>query len=282
MTTPDNATPHGARAVIDALAPAVCQAAALARDLEGRVANNPKADEATPVKAALTAADTEVQEMLLRALYDISPQFSLEAEEDTPSVPTFTPNAAALVVIDPIDGTLRFFLERRGPYSILLGLASGDVYEGAHVALPRERIFVEAVRGEGAQIRVRDVEMAPASAQADGSRVLVSHDLPEAANDVLRAAGLIPEPASGGAISVAPLLPGVCGGLRYMPGGSVSVRGRIGALASREAGARVCAADGSPFPEDIRAAGSTLLVAANDDTLKHLKRAAAVADRSVA
>ncbi len=73
------------------------------------------------------------------------------------------------------------------------------------------------------------------------------------------------------------LLAGVCGGLRYMPNGSVSVRGRIGALAAREAGARVCAADGSPFPEDIRAPHSTLLVAADDETLAALQLAAVAA-----
>jgi hypothetical protein len=62
-----------------------------------------------------------------------------------------------------------------------------------------------------------------------------------------------------------------------MPAGSVSVRGRIGALAAREAGARVCAGDGSPFPEDIREPCSTLLVAADDETLAVLRDAAAAA-----
>ena len=270
-------TPQSPRGTIDALAPAMRRAAELARVLEGRVANRPKLGEVSPVKAALTTADTAVQETLLRALHETSPNVALEAEEDTPSVAAFASDGEELVVIDPIDGTLRFFLEALGSYSILLGLAVHDVYQAAHVALPREGVYIDAVRGEGARIATGDSLPARAEVRADGSRVLISHDLPGAAVEVLLAAGFTVAPASGGAISVAPLLPGVCGGLRYMPGGNVSVRGRIGALASREAGARVCADDGSPFPEDIRAPRSTLLVAADDDTLATLRAAAAAA-----
>ena len=50
------------------LDPAVRQAAALARRLEGLVPNRPKDDEATAVKQALTAADTSAQELILRPL----------------------------------------------------------------------------------------------------------------------------------------------------------------------------------------------------------------------
>ena len=263
------------RVTVDALAPVMRRAAELARDLEGRVANRPKAGEVSPVKAALTAADTAVQETLLRALHEISPNVALEAEEDTPGVADFAADGEELVVIDPIDGTLRFFLEALGSYSILLGLAVRDVYHAAHVALPREGIYIDAVRGEGARLAMGDASPTRAEAHADGRQVLISHALPGTAVEVLLGAGLTVAPASGGALSVAPLLPGVCGGLRYMPGGNVSVRGRIGALASREAGARVCAADGSPFPEDIRATRSTLLVAVDDDTLATLRVAAA-------
>ena len=50
---------------VRALAPALRQSASIARALEGRVANRPKRGEATPVKAALTIADTASQEALL-------------------------------------------------------------------------------------------------------------------------------------------------------------------------------------------------------------------------
>ena len=50
---------------VSRLIPAMMQAAAIAKALEGRVENIPKSDEATPVKAALTIADTASQEALL-------------------------------------------------------------------------------------------------------------------------------------------------------------------------------------------------------------------------
>ena len=55
---------------IGALAPALRQAASIARALEGRVANRPKRGEASAVKAALTVADTAAQEALLVPLYE--------------------------------------------------------------------------------------------------------------------------------------------------------------------------------------------------------------------
>ncbi|MBT37351.1 MAG: hypothetical protein CL938_08865 [Deltaproteobacteria bacterium] len=268
--------PHPAD-FIASLAPALRTAAALARDLEGRVANRPKTGEQSPVKAALTAADMVVQETLLGALRADLPGVALEAEEDTPTAAHFAKAGPTLVVIDPIDGTLRFYLEGLGPYAIMAGLASEGVYSGALVALPREDLFLDALRGEGARIARSNSEPTSLRCSREGHRVLVSHDLPRSAVGVLLAAGFEVAPASGGAISVAPLIPGVRAGIRLVRGGSVSVRGRIGALISREAGARVCGADGQPFPEEIREPASTLLVAADDEDLAVLKVAAAAA-----
>jgi len=106
-----------------AMLPAVRQAAALARRLEGRVQNVPKLHEATDVKQALTAADMTAQETLLEPLLQLYPGVALAAEEDTPTVAQFSEASESLVVIDPIDGTLRSYLEVNGPYSIILGLA---------------------------------------------------------------------------------------------------------------------------------------------------------------
>lgn len=260
------------------LAPAMRRAASIARELEGRVANRPKHGEPSPVKAALTAADTEVQEALLEALLETGAPVSVEAEEDTPRVSSFAAEGEAKVVIDPIDGTLRFFLEALGPYSILLGLARDEVYVASHVALPREGIFVEAVRGGGARMAVGEAEPVPASASRDGHRVFISHDLPAAAVESLLAAGFEVAPASGGATAIAPLLPGVCGGLRHMPGGRVSIRSRVAALAAREAGARVCSSDGAAFPEAMHTAHASLLVAADAEVMEALCAAAQLAE----
>jgi len=114
---------------VETLAPALRQAASIARSLEGRVSNRPKADEATAVKAALTLADTASQEALLVPLLERFPDVKLEAEEDTPTVSRFSQTRDALVVIDPIDGTLRFYLEAKGPYAVMIGVAIGDRYE---------------------------------------------------------------------------------------------------------------------------------------------------------
>jgi len=257
------------------LAPALQQAAAIARSLEGRVSNRPKLEEATAVKAALTIADTASQEALLTPLLEHFPEVRVEAEEDTPSVSRFAGSGDALVVIDPIDGTLRFYLEAAGPYAVMIGLAIGDRYEAGLVALPREQLRFDAVRGRGARMRGKDAGFkAIAMGEPSGNRILVSHNLPRSAVARLRELGYEVAAAAGGAISVAPLIPGVCAGLRLArenPEG-VSIRGRIGALIAEEAGACVAGATG-PFPSDIRAPAPALLVAASEQILDHLRDA---------
>lgn len=264
---------------VRALAPALRQSASIARALEGRVANRPKHGESSAVKAALTIADTASQEAILVPLLEHFPDVCLEAEEDTPTVHRFPESSPAAVVIDPIDGTLRFYLEGMGPYAVIVGLAVEGRIEAALLALPREGLFFEAIRGGGARVALGDAHARPVVAEADGTRVLVSHDLPGAALERLRAAGLTPAPASGGAISVAPLIPGVRAGLRLArthPAG-VSIRGRIGALVSAEAGARLSAEGGAPFPLNLSEPARALLVAANDEDLGILREALAAA-----
>jgi hypothetical protein len=264
---------------VHALAPALRQAASIARTLEGRVANRPKPREVNPVKAALTIADTAVQEALLARLFEHFPHVRLEAEEDTVSVARFSGESDALVVIDPIDGTLRFFLEGRGPYGVMVGLVVRNQYQAVLVATPREGLFFDAVRGGGARVAAGDTPPRRARVEAGGRRILVSHDLPEVAAERLRSGGFEVAPACGGAVSVAPLLPGVSGGLRL--GGrdsrGVSIRGRIGALISAEAGALVRSETGDAFPQEIEAPARGLLVAATREELRALEAAAAAA-----
>ena len=96
-------------AFLDALKPAVRQAAAIAQALEGRVANRPKVGEETPVKAAMTIADSAAQEAILVALHEHFPDVALRAEEDTPTAHAFPADGEETVVIDPIDGTLHAY-----------------------------------------------------------------------------------------------------------------------------------------------------------------------------
>jgi hypothetical protein len=267
--------PHAPATFVEVLAPALREAAALARAMEGNVANHPKAGEKTPVKAALTAADTAAQEILLAPLIEDFSHVHLEAEEDTPSVSRFGGRGNPVVVVDPIDGTLRFYLEGLGPYAVMAGLAVEGRYEAAVVALPREGLYFDAVRGAGARVARGDGLPTVASAAADGRRVFISHDLPGPAVETLLSHGFQVAPASGGAISVAPLVPGVRAGLRWVPGGSVSIRGRIGALISAEAGAVVSGESGEPFVEGLRDEARALLVATDAEDIAALRAAVA-------
>jgi fructose-1,6-bisphosphatase/inositol monophosphatase family enzyme len=264
---------------VRALGPALRQASSIARALEGRVANRPKTGEATPVKAALTIADTAAQEALLVPLFEQFPGVRVEAEENTPTVTRFAQRGDALVVIDPIDGTLRFYLEGLGPYGVMVGLAVRGVYEAALVALPRQDLAFSAVRGGGAVFAGGDEAPRAARLEGGGDVVYVSHELPAAAAERLRERGYRVVPACGGAISVAPLVPGVAAGLR-IAGGSppdVSIRGRIGALIAEEAGALVYTEGGERFPRDIGTRARALIVASSERELEALDEALGIA-----
>jgi fructose-1,6-bisphosphatase/inositol monophosphatase family enzyme len=266
-------------AFVRALAPALRQSASIARALEGRVANRPKRGEATPVKAALTIADTASQEALLVPLLEHFPTVRLAAEEDTPSTLRFPGDGPELVVIDPIDGTLRFYLEGVGPYAVMIGLARERVFEAALVAMPREELYFDAVRGAGARLAQQGLPARAALASATGKRVYVSHNVPEAARECLLRRGFEVTSACGGAISVAPLVPGACAGLRIAeePGADLSIRGRIGLLIAAEAGALVRGEDGADFTLDIEQRARAVLVAATSRELQALEAALAAA-----
>ncbi len=263
---------------VELLAPAVRQAASIARALEGRVQNRPKAAEASDVKAALTIADSAAQEAILVPLLERFPGVALRAEEDTPSVPGFAREGDDLVVVDPIDGTLRSYLEGRGPYAVMAGLVRRGDYEAALVALPREGLFFDAVRGGPARLTPPRGRPRPARAEGSGSRVLVSYGLPDPVIERLEGHGFEVAYGCGGAIAVAPLIPGVRAGLRIGNGHEgISIRGRIGALIAREAGALLESEGGAGFPTTLDAPARVLLVAAREDDLGVLREALAAA-----
>lgn len=261
-------------AFVAALGPAVRQAAAIARALEGRVANRPKHGEARAAKAALTLADTAAQEAILVPLFERFPYVRVEAEEETEGARRFPARSDACVVVDPIDGTLHSYLEGRGPYAVMVGLALEERFEAALVALPREGLFFEAVRGHGARSARAGGPLREARLHTGGDRVIVSHEMPETVQQRLREGGWEVVFGCGGAISIAPLIPGVRAGLRLAPaGGSISRRGRIGALIAAEAGAVLRGADGAPFPEDLAAHARALLVARSASDAETLSKA---------
>ena len=266
--------PKGPRDFVRVLAPAMTQAAAIAAALEGRVPNVPKPGAPSAVKAALTIADTAAQEALLVPLLAEFRHARLEAEEDTHSIALFAgTRPEARIVIDPIDGTLNFYLGAGGPYAIMAGLAIDARYEAALVALPREGWFFEGTRGAGARRRLGAGRAETAAPSRDGRTLYLSDSVPDPVAARLVARGFEVQRACGGAVAVAPLVPGVRGGLRIGKLGTISTRGRIGLLIAMEAGAQVETGDGEPFPLSIDELAETLVVASDAEIARELRTA---------
>ncbi len=266
-----------AHAFIEDLTPAIREASVVARKFEAEAQNTPKTGETSDVKAALTLADTECQEILLQALLTRFSHVALEAEEDTASVAAFRQEGPELVVMDPIDGTLRSYLERRGPYGVMVGIALDGCYEAAVVSLPREDLFFSAVRGEGAQRAQGEAPFTSASVGNEGSegrqRILVSYEIPEGVVQALEGMGFDVGYGCGGALAVATLMPDVFGSIRWCPEKGVSIRGKVGLLIAREAGALVCDGKGGPFTEQLSVRSDLSLTAANHEILDQLIQA---------
>jgi fructose-1,6-bisphosphatase/inositol monophosphatase family enzyme len=258
------------------LSPAMREAAEIAHSLEGRVENRPKESEATAVKQALTDADMATQEAILRVLLGSFPQVCLSAEEDTETVSRFPERSDARVIIDPIDGTLHSYLQAEGPYAVIVGLTLKGRYEAGLVALPREGLFFDAARGAGARAGSVGRPMSPIRVEPGGDRVLVHNGTPQSVVDRLNDRGWEIIRASGGAVSVAPLIPGVRAGLRCAASNDgISIRGRVGALISREAGAIVKGPGRTEFPDDADSPAPCLIVAGCSEDLEALEEAAA-------
>lgn len=256
---------------VDALTVPVRQAMAAVRWLEGRVRNRPKLDEVRPEKAALTDADCVSQEILLVAVAARFPWVELSVEEDTPQVERFSRNRSeSSVVIDPIDGTLRYLLGD-GPYAILVGLEREGRVEAALVGLPQADTLVRAVRGGGAEISIRDTPFRTAYAERGGSEVLVSPGLSPDVRERLEGRGHNLVTAAGGAIGVAPLLDGVCGAVRVSaaPEG-LSRRAWLSALPTLEAGGTVESPHGE-FPERYEPDVPGVIVGANAEEVRQLR-----------
>ena len=263
-----------AREFVERMTLPVWQASAAARWLEGRVENRPKHDEQTDEKSALSDADCVSQEILLVALREFFPAVEIEAEEDTPSAAAFHGNRSDdFVVVDPIDGTLRY-LRGDGLYSIIVGLERGGRVEAAVIAVPQEEIVVRAVRGGGAEVSHAGGAFR-AARFGGGERVLVSHRLADQAEAELRGRGRTLVKAAGGAIGVALLLEKTIGAIRISQReGGLSRRAWISALPTLEAGGAAAAIDG-PFPEAYRPAVPGVIMAADEAGLEELRRSLA-------
>ena len=134
------------------------------------------------------------------------------------------------------------------------------------MALPRERLLFRGTSGAGAEVIVEGGDPEPAVASADGNGIIVSHNAPAHVRAALEAEGFEVVPGCGGAVAVAPLLPGVRAGLRFVSPESeagLSVRGRVGLMIAREAGASIQGDRGEVFPDDLDTAHWTVSLAAD-------------------
>jgi hypothetical protein len=196
----------------------------------------------------------------------------IDAEEDTPTARAFAANSSPYrVVIDPIDGTLRY-LQRDGLYAILVGLEHEGLVEAALVAVPQADLLFRAVRGGGAEVASRGGVFVPA-VRGTGSRLLVSHGLPRRTVERLEQRDLELLVAAGGAIGVSPLLVGTRGGVRISvePQG-LSRRTWVSALIAREAGCATEALRG-PLPERYEPGVRGVLVADSAAEVESLRTA---------
>jgi len=262
------------REFLESMTLAVRQAAAAVRFLEGRVKNRPKAGEDSEAKAALTSGDCVSQEVLLTALRNDFPWIELDAEEDTPTVRAFEGNRSAQrVIIDPIDGTLRY-LNRDGLYAVLLGLEGVRGVEAVLVALPQEEVIIRAARGQGVEISIGAAPFEPAPLQARNGtarRILVSHELPSGLVERLTAKGFEACRAAGGAIGVAPLLPGTSAAIRTTQSHSgLSRRTWVSTLATLEAGGCVETLSG-PLPGTFTPGIQEVIVARSCEEVSHFR-----------
>jgi hypothetical protein len=262
------------RDFVEALTLPLQQTLAAVRWLDGRVRNRPKLEEQTLEKAALTDADCVAQEILLVALRQFYPHVALEGEEDTPTAAFFAGNESPdTVVIDPIDGTLRY-LRGDGHYAVLVGLEHRGRAQASLVAIPRAGLVIRAVRGGGAEISRGGEPFMPArigTGRPTPRQVLVSYGLPDKVRGRLRAEDLKPVISAGGAIGVAPLFDGIDAGVRIMrdPKG-LSRRAWISSLPTLEAGGCVEALEG-PFPETFGRGVRGMIVGSSPETVQRLR-----------
>jgi fructose-1,6-bisphosphatase/inositol monophosphatase family enzyme len=131
------------------------QAGSIARLMQGRVANEGKAD-ATALpndddalrarRAAKTIVDEAVQELLLLAAAEAldAAAIHLDAEEETPAVAWFSDAAersSATLVIDPVDGTIEY-IQGKQSYAVCAGLTSDGLLRSALVYLAgRDQLY---------------------------------------------------------------------------------------------------------------------------------------------
>lgn len=125
------------------------QAGAVALHLRGKVKAESKPADGAEAEA-LTAVDLATQDLILHLLHDRLPNVAMDAEEDTETLALFARNdsASALVVVDPIDGTLNY-IRGSDDFAVMGALLRDGVYTAAVIHFPVQRATYWGIRGQG-------------------------------------------------------------------------------------------------------------------------------------
>lgn len=125
------------------------QAGAVALHLRGKVRAETKGG-GTAEAEALTAVDLAAQDVILHLVHDRLPGVAVDAEEDTGTLALFAGGdpADALVVVDPIDGTLNY-IRGADDFAVMGALIRGGFFTAALIHLPVHGTTLWGVRGQG-------------------------------------------------------------------------------------------------------------------------------------
>jgi fructose-1,6-bisphosphatase/inositol monophosphatase family enzyme len=121
------------------------------------VQNIGKQGQSSPEGAALSVADLATQDVLLLRLAESFAGTAVDAEEDTDAVRLFAAPAPgqALIVLDPIDGSLNY-LDGSRDYAVMGAWIEEDCFLASVVHFPALDATYWAVRGGGCHRRTRD------------------------------------------------------------------------------------------------------------------------------
>ena len=240
---------------------AVTTAGLVAVELQERVTNLKKIGVSTK-KRALTQADLACQEIILKCVLDCHPEVILHAEEETNLAKRFTSQDSEwMVIVDPIDGTLRYF-DGDASFGIQVALIHKDIYVAAIVGLPKRNIVLSAMKGmgtflhSGSTVRIDRIP--------ECQKVVFCHDkVLSSERKTIHSLRFDTSTRCGAEITTAPVIGSAVAGIRPE---YVSLFGRIGALITIEAGGFCCDKKGQQIKQITSTSMSSLIVADCEET----------------
>lgn len=182
--------PDESRRFIDIFHLAARQAGCVARRLQDEVGLHAKQGARSAESAALTSVDLATQDIILLALHAAFPEAAVDAEEETATVGLFPRESAdrAIIVIDPVDGTLNYG-EGSRDYAVMGAWIEAGRYRAALVHFPHSGDSYWAFQGDGCRVQRNGRNPVAADIGRLPERMLVTAGVPEEWRADLRAAG---------------------------------------------------------------------------------------------